>query len=130
MRLRVIERGQWSVLAACRDRGDCPLLDFLNQLPPNLEKDARKTARLLERVSDHGPPRKTTISHQISGPIWEFIRGRIRLLWFYDEGKTIILSQAFVKKSQKTPRSEIDRALAAYGRYQKAKARGDLEIKE
>ena len=43
--------------------------------------------------------------------IWQFSKGRIRLLWFYDEGRCIICTQAFLKKSQTTPKDIIKKAI-------------------
>ena len=33
-----------------------------------------------------------------------------RLLYFYDEGRVVLLTNGFVKKTQKTPKQEIDLA--------------------
>lgn len=84
MRLRVVRERRWRVLAVCRVRGDCPLVDFLDHLPPNLAKDGRRMLALLGRIADQGPPRNVEVSHQIGAGIWELVRGRLRVLWFHD----------------------------------------------
>ena len=129
MRLLSVRSGFWDVLAVCSGRGDCPLLDFLAGLGGgDLAKDGRRMLKLLDRVSAQGPPRNTEISHQLDRGIWEFIQGRLRVLWFYDEGKLVVCSHGFVKKRQKTPSAEIERAIEQRRRYLEAKKQDRLSI--
>ena len=83
---------------------------------------------LLGRVALEGPPRNTEISHQIKGKLFEFIQGRLRVLWFYDEGKLIICTSGFVKKGQKTPRGEIDHAIQLINAYFEDKKKAQIQI--
>lgn len=129
MRLQRVRGGEWQVLAVCTDRGDCPLLEFLTGLEGGLVKDGRRTLKLLDRVALHGPARSTDISHQLGPGLWEFSQGRIRIFWFYDEGRLVVCSQGFVKKRQKIPASEIERAQEYQRRYLAAKTQADLEVK-
>lgn len=128
MKLQVVRKGQWQVLAVCTDRSDCPLLDFLSGLEGGLVKDGLRMLRLLERVAAQGPPRNTEISHQLGSGLWELIQGRLRVLWFYDEGKLIICSHGFVKKQQKTPLRELERAQEHQRQYFAAKTRADFDL--
>ena len=48
-----------------------------------------------------GPPENTEISHQIKGKLFEFIQGRLRVLWFYDEGKLIICTSGLLRRGGK-----------------------------
>lgn len=128
MKLQRVRRGTWQVLAACTQRGDCPLLDFLAGLEGGLAPDGRRLLRLFERVAAEGPPRNTEVSHQIEGEIWELIQGRLRVLWFYDQGRVVVCSHGFVKASQKTPRSELVKARETLWNYQSAKRRAALEV--
>jgi phage-related protein len=130
MILRVIERGSWTLLAVCTGRGECSLLDDLEGLAPNLSGDGVRLSRLLERVAEYGPPKNTDINQKIKGDIWEFTPGRIRVLYFFDQGKLIVCSHMFVKKTQKTPAREIQRAEEIRARYLADKAQGALEIEE
>lgn len=41
----------------------------------------------------------------------------IRIFCFFDEGKLVVLINAFFKKSQKTPRRELDRAVRLRKQY-------------
>lgn len=51
---------------------------------------------------------------QLGSDIW-------RVFCFFDQGKLVILLNGFVKKTQKTPRKEIDKALALMNSYYKEK---------
>ncbi|MEE4287415.1 MAG: type II toxin-antitoxin system RelE/ParE family toxin [Mariniphaga sp.] len=44
-----------------------------------------------------------------------------RVFCFFDQGKLVILLNGFVKKTQKTPRKEIDKALALMNSYYEEK---------
>jgi phage-related protein len=44
-----------------------------------------------------------------------------RIFCFFDQGKLIILANAFQKKTQKTPKSEIERALKIKKEYEQEK---------
>jgi phage-related protein len=46
---------------------------------------------------------------------------QFRIFCFFDEGKLIVLANGFQKKSQKTPRSEIARALKIKSAYEQSK---------
>ena len=70
------------------------------------------------------------VSHKIAGEIWELIAGRLRVLWFYDEGRVVVCSHGFVKRTRKTPLGEIDRAHAVYMAYQNAKKSGRLDVED
>jgi len=45
----------------------------------------------------------------------------IRILCFQDEGILVVLTNAFVKKTQKTPKNEIEKALQLMQRYNDTK---------
>lgn len=128
MKLRRVRAGTWQVLALSTDRGDCPLLDFLAALEGGLVRDGWRMLKLLDGVAEQGPPRNTEISHMLAPGIWEFIQGRLRVLWFYDEGRLVICSHGFVKRSRKTPLKELARAQSHRHRYLNAKRRAELEV--
>jgi phage-related protein len=44
-----------------------------------------------------------------------------RVFCFFDEGKIIVLSNGFQKKSQKTPKNEIEKALKIKREYETEK---------
>jgi len=87
-----------------------------------------KKEDFISRVALEGPPRNTEISHQIKEKLFEFIQGRLRVLWFYDEGRLIIYTGGFVKKGQKTPRSEIEHAIQLMDDYFEDKKKAQIQI--
>src|SRR4026209_778734 len=103
MKLRRVRRGQWDVLAMCGPRGECPLLDFLASLEAHLEAEGRAMLRLLANVAEQGPLHSVEASHKIAGEIWELIAGRLRVLWFYDQGRLVVCSHGFLKRPRKIP---------------------------
>lgn len=119
MKLRLVYRDRWILYAVCTDRGDCPLLEFLSGGDPSghLAKTKRQMLRRLEAISRTGMTQVTDISHQISGDIWQIEKGDIRILYFYDRERVIVLSHGFVKQSRKTRQGEIQRAQEALQRY-------------
>lgn len=129
MRVRQLPlQGTYRVQATCDARGNPELLAFLQGLDDNLQKDRKRMLALLERVAAEGPPRNTDISHKLEGDIWEFIQGRLRVCWFYDKGRVVICTHGFVKKSQKTPRAELNKANERREAYFAATAAGSLTI--
>lgn len=123
-----IAKAGYSLYALGKNDKICQLLDFIDSLESNLQKDRDRMLALLERAAEKGPPRNTDISHLIKDEIFEFIQGRLRVLWFYDEGKLILCTQGFIKKTQKTPTAEIDLAISFKERYFKVKKKGPLKI--
>ena len=129
MKLRVVCRGLWTLYAVCTDRGDCPLLEFLaDDIPGPLAKTKLQMLRRLEAIAQRGILHVTEISHQISEDIWQLEKGDIRILYFYDKGRAIILSHGFIKATRKTRSSDIQRAQEALRRYRAERDR--LEIIE
>jgi len=123
-----ISKGFYTICAATRSQERCELLNFFESLGPNLQKDLDRMLALFERVVLEGPPRNTEISHQIKGKLFEFIQGRLRVLWFYDEGRLIICTSGFVKKGQKAPRNEIENAMLIMREYFEDKKSGEIKI--
>lgn len=130
MRLRRVRRGRWEVLAVCSDRGDCPVLEFLAGLGGKLAKQREQMLALLSQVAEDGPPRNVERSHKIAGDVWELLRGDLRILWFYGEGRIVVLAVGFVKQSQKTPKAFVATAERALARFREADRRGALEVEE
>lgn len=90
----------------------------------------------LAKVAEHGPMSlPENRSHHVSTDepkIWQFdVTGTLRLLWFYDEGKVVVVSHCFYKaggKKNTTPRKLVAQAQAAHQEYFGAKATGSLTI--
>ncbi|MFL6293874.1 MAG: type II toxin-antitoxin system RelE/ParE family toxin [Thermoanaerobaculia bacterium] len=50
------------------------------------------------------------------------------MLWFYDQGRLVVCSHGFLKRTRKTPPGEVERAQAAFDAYQRAKKAGTLKV--
>jgi phage-related protein len=135
MKLVRIARGRWDVLAVLDDRGRCPVLDFIAALGANYEAAKRALLRVLRiELPQDGPPvHNTQRCKSLGGGIFEIRRQpkgqKLRVLFFYDDGRRIVCSNAFAK-AERTPRNEVEQARAARQRYLKAKFRRKLEIVE
>ncbi|MTI89714.1 MAG: type II toxin-antitoxin system RelE/ParE family toxin [Balneolaceae bacterium] len=92
--------------------GKIPVKEFLDSLSA---KHAQKVIWVLELIEKLDQiPVQYFKKLKNTNDIWE-VRARIgsnsfRLLGFTDDGKFIILTNGFPKKSQKTPKQEIDLA--------------------
>lgn len=78
------------------------LIEEVQQVPESYLKHIEGTAGLFE------------IRVQSGGDIF-------RIFCFFDEGKLIILANAFQKKTQKTPKQEIEKALKIKEMYNEEK---------
>jgi hypothetical protein len=113
MRLLVLEESKWIVTAAQEKAGSgyrCALVDSLAKLGSNYEKSLDGLLSLLAKFSEHGQRMLNDgICHEVdeNEKLFEFIKGDLRLIWFYGRGnKIIICSHCFIKKGKKTPPSE------------------------
>lgn len=85
----------------------------LGELPADMKARFVRIGELIEAV---GLPnvREPHVKH-LRGPIWEIrLKGRdgiARALYATAQGQRVVVLRVFVKKTQKTPNSEIDLAL-------------------
>jgi hypothetical protein len=132
MILITVREEKFKILAPCDDRSQCEFLEFLKgHLEGNLSANASHMLNLLDRASKEGAPRNVDISHQIRGPIFQFEKGRIRVLWFNDEGQIIVCAHWFIKESGKTIKTknaDIKLAEAVHSKYFADKADGKITI--
>ena len=94
--------------------GRCPAQDFLDSLPG---KVAQKIVWVLKLLEDLDVVPSSYFKKLIgTDGIWEcriqFGSNAYRLLCFFLNGSIVVLTHGFVKKSQKTPVHEIERAEA------------------
>ena len=93
--------------------GACPVEEFLDSLGP---KQAQKVAWVLQVVRElPRVPQQYLKKLEGTEDLWEvraeFGGDAFRLLGFWDSGRLVILTNGFAKKTQKTPRGEIELAL-------------------
>lgn len=120
MILLPISKGTWSVYAVCEDEDTCNVMDTLESLGTG-NKDQKSLAKkmlhlLREWISaqPQGPQTSNeNISEHLSGDVYEFKKGKkrgpkIRVLYFYGDGKEVICSVCVVKKEEKIDKKYID----------------------
>ena len=93
------------------ESGKVPIEEFLEKLDDKLRA---KTVGLMEILEEKGTDMREPYSKYIDDGIFE-LRCKLgsnitRSLYFFYSGRKIIFTSAFVKKTQKTPQKEIDKA--------------------
>jgi phage-related protein len=82
------------------------------------EKDKAKVFKYIQFLKDSEGYLDEPYSRHIRGKIRElrvdFSKNKHRIFYFASFGKTIILLNAFLKKTKKTPKSEIEKAIINY----------------
>lgn len=131
MRLKTVEKERWTIYAPVVDKVDGKFLDCVEQFLEehlnngNRSSDCEGLVNLIERAaSDPSGPKAlgSGLCHEVTvqgePKIFQFIKGRLRVLWFYGRGeKVIICSHGLFKKTQRTPRPEVEKALALRKEY-------------
>ena len=91
--------------------GDSQIRDFVKSLDPKMRA---KVLRLVSMISENGPELREPYSKHLDGGIFE-LRAKVgsditRVLYFFFIGRRVVVTNGFIKKTQKTPKSEIDKA--------------------
>lgn len=110
--------------------GHSELLDYMEDLETRAasNKDARIQYRQIvlyvQLLQNSGTRLNENITKHLADDIWELRPGNNRVLYFYHRDDTFVLLHLFRKRTQRTPRREIERAraerddyLARHGEY-------------
>lgn len=114
---------EYQVVFYEKEKDTFPAEDFINSLD---DKMAAKIYRVLRMLEKNGPELREPYSKHLDGGIFE-ARAKVgsditRVLYFFYVNKQIVLTHGFVKKTQKTPPGEIDRAKAYRAEFLKREA--------
>ena len=96
--------------------GECQIWDFLEglRIKAATNKDARiqhKQASLyIELLQQNGTHLNENITKHLEDGIWELRPGNNRVFYFFFQDDVFVLLHQFRKKSQKTPKREIEKA--------------------
>lgn len=98
-----------------KDRsGKQELKDYLTKLNAKSDKNSRinfnKIRDYIKLLQIHGTALSEPFVKHIEGEIWELRPLRNRILFFTCYGNNIILLSHFIKKTQKTPKKELEKA--------------------
>jgi len=101
----------WIVEFYRDSKGKEPVAEFLDSLPI---KTRAKMVRLIDLLSKKGVLLKEPYTKKVKGKIREIIvndkEGAVRVLYFSFTGKKFILLHGFIKKTNKTPKGDIETA--------------------
>lgn len=98
------------------EEGVSELWNFLDDLQHKAatNKDARiqhkQIIQYIQLLADHGTRLGENITKHLEEDIWELRPGNNRVLYFFFKDDTYVLLHQFRKKTQKTPRREIEKA--------------------
>lgn len=99
-------------------RGDAPVEEYLDALDAKLRS---KTLRSLALLKEYGMKLREPESKHLQRGIYElrssFGSETGRVLYFFMQGDTAVVTHGFKKKTRKTPRKEIARALSMRADY-------------
>ena len=98
--------------------GSKPVIDFILDLPPKMRT---KVFRIIDMLETNGAELREPYSKHLDDGIFE-LRAQVgsdisRVLYFFMVGRKVILTHGFIKKTQKTPPSEIERAKTYRAEY-------------
>ena len=103
---------------------DCPMIDFLNDIED--EKLKSKTIRNIYLLADLKNNARPPLSEYIGEGIFElrtkFSSNITRAFYFFIWGNKIIMTNGYIKKSQKLDKNEFNKAKKLMDNYLKSKA--------
>ena len=79
--------------------------------------DALQISLYIQLLEDNGTRLNENITKHLDDDIWELRPGNNRVLYFCFQNDTFVLLHQFRKKTQKTPKREIERAKAERDDY-------------
>ncbi len=102
---------EFEIIPYNKKDGSSPVLEFISSLNPKMKAKVLMEVDLLE---EYGNELGGKYTKHLDDGIFE-LRVKVssditRILYFFCIGKKIILTNGFIKKTQKTPKKEIDLA--------------------
>ncbi len=102
---------EFEIISFTKSNGKVPVLDFINAQNPKMQA---KIVMELDLLEEYGNELEGKYTKHLENGIFELrikLASNItRILYFFHIGKKIILTNGFVKKTQKSPLSEIEKA--------------------
>jgi len=111
----MIYNNQYKIKFFIKSNGQIPVFEYIESLN---EKEKAKVLKYIEFLRGHNGILNEPYSKHIKGKIRElridFSKNRHHIFYFIFISRNIILLHAFLKKTNKTPILEINRALTNY----------------
>lgn len=109
-------------------RGRCPTDEFLDSLPPKI---LGKVEKWMEKLEKEGPNLPRPYADMAKGKLRElrmvFGSNHYRFLYFFF-GKKIVIAHGFVKKTDRLPVREIERAEHIMGDFLKRHKEEEIKL--
>lgn len=107
---------EWNVEFYKKENGDIPVMDFLLSLEPKMRAKAFSEIELLEK---HGANLREPYTKPLKGDKYKnvfelrvkFSSNISRIFYFTFKNNTFVLLNGFIKKTDKTPKRELDKAI-------------------
>jgi phage-related protein len=103
--------------------GNIPIKDFLESFSHLDERKLAAIKHYIEMLKEYGPEInikfKKGSSKKIQKDLYELRPNNNRVLFFYYTSNTIVLLHGFVKKTNKTPKKQIEKAINEIKDYRK-----------
>lgn len=118
MTLKTLHKGQRYTLYALVVNERCFMVEFLSDLDKQSET---QIVALFKHIGASGPPVNEEKFKHLEGKIYELkTRTGVRVLSFFGEGKSFILTHGFFKPSRKKLQTEIGKATEWEKAYQQS----------
>lgn len=134
MKLKILAEDQYIISAIMSD-DLCPIEDSFTRSDSNYKKNYIGLLDMLGRAAKSGLQQfSSEQSHLINSDpkIFEFIRGKLRLIYFHGRGNMIVVcTEIIVKKTQKSDTRVVNKAIKAYEDYfESIKKDSLIEVRE
>jgi phage-related protein len=101
----------WQIEFYKKENGEEPASDFIKTLNP---KFIAKILREIDILRQYGNECREPVSKPLGGGLFE-LRIKLatdisRILYFFCDGRKIVLINGFIKKTQRTPKNELEKA--------------------
>lgn len=111
---------EFEVVLFHKDNGESPVEEFIDTLEPKMQAKVLRTMELLKR---NGLELREPYTKSLGRGIFE-LRAKHGtdiswVLYFFMEGQRIIFTNGFIKKTDKTPKQEIELARKYRKEYKK-----------
>lgn len=103
------------------EHGKNSIMEELERLRSKKDKNSRinltKTEDIINKLKIYGLSLGMPYIRKINDEIWEMRPLRNRILFFSYKNEKFVLLHSFIKKTQKTPKREIQRAMKEMNNY-------------
>lgn len=106
-------RVRWLIEFYADPRGNCPVAEFLDALPP---EERAKLARVLALLGEFGPTLGMPHARPVAG-LWELRAGAGRLFYVAHAGRRFIVLHGYRKRTRQAPAREIETARRRWAEY-------------